>query len=141
MTGANAVTINDSGAVTLRCSSAVRQPVRIDSESLPTGMAIPSARAELQPDGANRVVEPRVLAVVAGRRHPVRRQLDVRRRAIGAEAMLVIASATAIRAEAAASSSATGARSPIAIASPVVTSKPVAVTAASATGTCQRPTI
>ena len=63
------------------------------------------------------------------------------RRAIGADAMLVIASATAIRAEAAASSSAIGARSPIAIASPVVTSKPVVVTAASATGTCQRPTI
>ena len=43
--------------------------------------------------------------------------------------MLVIASATAMRAEAAASSSATGVRSPIAIASPVVTSKLVAVTA------------
>ena len=37
--------------------------------------------------------------------------------------MLVIASATASRADAAASSSATGVRSPIAIASPVVTSK------------------
>ena len=61
--------------------------------------------------------------------------------AIGAHAMLVIASAIASRAEAAASSSATGARSPIAIASPVVTSKLVAVTAASATGTCHGPTI
>ena len=46
--------------------------------------------------------------------------------AIGAHVMLVIASAIARRAEAAASSSATGARSPIAIASPVLTSKLVA---------------
>ena len=60
---------------------------------------------------------------------------------MGALAMLVIASPTARRAEAAASSSATGVRSPMAIASPVKTSKLVAVTAASATGTCQGPTI
>ena len=55
--------------------------------------------------------------------------------------MFVIASPIASRADAAASSSATGARSPIAIASPVVTSKLVVVTAASATGTCHGPTI
>jgi len=62
-------------------------------------------------------------------------------RAIGADAMFVIASPIARRADAAASSSAIGARSPIAIASPLFTSKLVAVTAASATGTCQGPTI
>ncbi len=60
---------------------------------------------------------------------------------MGAEAMLVMASATAMRAEAAAFSRASGVRSPMAIASPVEASKPVAVTAASATGTCQGPTI
>ena len=58
-----------------------------------------------------------------------------------AQAMLVIASATAKRADAAGFNNATGGRSPIAIASPVKPCKLVVVTAASATGTCQRPTI
>ena len=61
--------------------------------------------------------------------------------ATSAAAMLVSASATAIRAAARASSSASGVRSPIAIASPVQAWKPLNVTAQSATGTCQGPTI
>ena len=55
--------------------------------------------------------------------------------------MLVIASPTAMRPEAGASSRASTGRSPMLMASPVVASKPVAVTAQSATGTCQGPTI
>ena len=41
-TGANADTMSDTGAITLFCTPASLQVVRIDSESLPTGMAIPS---------------------------------------------------------------------------------------------------
>jgi len=55
--------------------------------------------------------------------------------------MLVSASPTARRAEAAALLMATGVRSPMDIASPVYTSNAVAVTAQSATGTCHGPTI
>ena len=58
-----------------------------------------------------------------------------------AAARFVSASPTAIRPDAGASMTASGARSPIAIASPRTVSKPIAVTATSATGTCQRPTI
>jgi len=57
-----------------------------------------------------------------------------------AEARLVSASATAILAEAEASSSAIGVRSPIAMASPCQVLNPSAVIAASATGTCHGPT-
>jgi hypothetical protein len=58
---------------------------------------------------------------------------------IAAAAILVIASATAIRPEAGASNVANGVRSPIAIASPVTPSKPDSVIATSLTGTCQGP--
>ncbi len=63
------------------------------------------------------------------------------RRATPDAAMLVTASATAIRPDAAASISASGVRSPMAIASPRYPSKSISVTAASATGTCHGPTI
>jgi hypothetical protein len=43
VTGANALTISDSGAVTERSSPLSRHTVRIDIESLPTGIATPSA--------------------------------------------------------------------------------------------------
>ena len=43
MTGAKAVTISDSGAVTACGCPSACQLVRIDRESLPTGIAIPSA--------------------------------------------------------------------------------------------------
>ncbi|RUS17427.1 hypothetical protein BC937DRAFT_89991 [Endogone sp. FLAS-F59071] len=60
-----------------------------------------------------------------------------------AAAMLVIHSATAMRADAAGLRRARGARSPMAMASPVTMPTPyeVAVTPTSATGTCQGPTI
>ncbi len=58
-----------------------------------------------------------------------------------AAARLVIASPIARRAEAGPSARATGVRSPTAMASPVTPSNPAAVTAQSATGTCQGPTI
>ncbi|RUP51630.1 hypothetical protein BC936DRAFT_146869 [Jimgerdemannia flammicorona] len=59
-----------------------------------------------------------------------------------AAARLVTHSATAMRADAAGFSKASGVRSPMAMASPVRTSTPyeVVVTATSATGTCQGPT-
>ncbi|OOO02402.1 MAG: hypothetical protein USCGTAYLOR_01370 [Chromatiales bacterium USCg_Taylor] len=55
--------------------------------------------------------------------------------------MLVMASATAMRAAAGASIKAIDARSPMAIASPVKLKNELAVTAQSATGICQGPTI
>jgi len=55
--------------------------------------------------------------------------------------MLVKHSPIEIRPDAAASSTAIGVRSPMAMASPVVLSILVAVTATSATGVCQGPTI
>ena len=60
---------------------------------------------------------------------------------ICAAAMLLNASPIAMRPEAGAFITAIGERSPIAIASPVIAKKPDAVTATSATGTCQGPTI
>ena len=42
-TGAKAETISDSGAVTACSSPSSRHVVRIDIESLPTGMLMPSA--------------------------------------------------------------------------------------------------
>ena len=61
--------------------------------------------------------------------------------AIGAARILVIASATAMRPDAGPSNSARGVRSPIAMASPRCVSSDTVVTAQSATGTCQGPTI
>jgi hypothetical protein len=42
-TGANAETMSDTGAMTLLRAPPSLQVVRMDSESLPTGIAIPSA--------------------------------------------------------------------------------------------------
>ncbi|GFZ48618.1 LOW QUALITY PROTEIN: hypothetical protein JCM24511_06366 [Saitozyma sp. JCM 24511] len=69
--------------------------------------------------------------------------LTCERLSMEAAAKLVRASAMAMRAEAPALRRASGVRSPIAIASPTRTSKPydARVTATSATGTCQGPTI
>ena len=77
VTGANAVTISDSGAVTA-ARFVVRLPARAHRERvLADRDGDPERRAELDPDGADGVVEPRVLAGVAGRGHPVGRQLHV----------------------------------------------------------------
>ncbi len=58
---------------------------------------------------------------------------------MAAAAILVMASATAMRPEAGALNAASGVRSPIAMASPVTPSKPESVIATSLTGTCQGP--
>ena len=57
------------------------------------------------------------------------------------ESVLGVRLVTAMRPEAAASSRATGVRSPMAMASPTDTSNELVLTATSATGTCQGPTI
>ena len=91
----------------------------IDSESLPTGMLRSSSGHSSMPTALHRVEQQRVFAGVAGGGHPVRRQLDSDPATRPARRhRLVIASPTAMRAAAAASSSASGVRSPIAIASP-----------------------
>ena len=64
-----------------------------------------------------------------------------RGRSMGAASRLVMASATAMRPEAAASSEAKGVRSPMLMASPAKPAKSASVTAQSATGTCHGPTI
>ncbi len=121
-TGANAETMSDTGATTLRVPSPSRQAVFIDSESLPTGMAMPSSGQISMPTActvSNRSASspgsPQAAIQLADNRMSSMR-------AISAAAMLVTASQTAIRpdaaASAAASSSASGVRSPMAIASP-----------------------
>lgn len=138
-TETNAVTTSETGDRTLRSSPlSVVQVVRMDSESLLMGTETP--RAVLHGDGAHRVVERSILALLTTGGHPVAgrshsRSLDRCRQ------QLAIASATAIRPEAGASIAASGIRSPLAIASPENPTKSASVTATSATGTCQGPTI
>ena len=140
-TGANAEITSDSGEVCVRVSPSCCQTAFIDSESLPTGIAMPRLGHSSSPTAftaSNRRASsspwPQAAIQFADRR-----MSDSL--AMCAAARFVIASPTAMRALAAASTSAMTGRSPIAIASPVVASKPVAVTAQSATGTCQGPTI
>ena len=64
-TGANAVTISESGAVTHWRLPSCSHVVRMLSESLPTGIAMPSAGHSSIADGADGVVEARVFAGVA----------------------------------------------------------------------------
>jgi hypothetical protein len=93
--------------------------VRIDSESLPTGIEMPSAGHSSMPTAftvSNSAASwpgwPQAAIQLAD-------SLMSSMLAMGAAAMLVIASPTAMRPEAAASITATGVRSPIAIASPL----------------------
>ncbi len=83
VTGAKAETISDTGATTSLAAPASSHLVRIDSESLPTGMLMPSAGPQLHADRLDGVIQARVLAVLtvltAGR-HPVGRQLELRER-------------------------------------------------------------
>ena len=140
-TGANAVMTRLSGEVWVFVSPLSCQTDFIDSESLPTGIAMPSAGHSSRPmasTASNRRASsspcPQAAIQFADRR--ISDSF-----AMFAAAMFSTDSATAIRALAAAFSSAIVGRSPIAIASPVVASKPVAVTATSATGVCHGPTI
>ncbi len=113
-TGANAVATSVTGDTTRWPSHSLR----IDIESLPTGMAIPSAGHSSSPTArtasASRVSSPATLAA-AIQLHDSRTSA---RSATGAAIRLVTASATAIRADAAADSSASAGRSPTENASP-----------------------
>ncbi len=90
-------------------------PVFIDIESLPTGMSGRCGQSSFPPLAS---WPNRHLRQMTGCRHPVSGSLMRLIMPIRVAAMLVNASPTARRAEAAKSSSATGARSPIDIASP-----------------------
>ena len=142
VTGANAETMSDSGAVTSRCAPFVgprrlhRQGVLADRD------ADAEPRAQLQRDRAHGVEERGVLAGMPRRRHPVGGELDVadvgdRRRGDVGDAPRRSPCGRTPRD----SISASGVRSPIANASPRQVSKPISVTATSATGTCHGPTI
>ena len=140
-TGANAVTMSDSGETTARVPESSRQVVLMDSESFPTGIEMPRAGQSsiaTASTASNRFASSpgSPQAAIQFADSTIRSML-----ATSATAMFVSASATAIRAAARASSTASGVRSPIAIASPVQAWKPLNVTAQSATGTCQGPTI
>ena len=118
-TGANAETISDTGATTdLRVAPSLHT-VFIDSESLPTGMAMPSAGHSSSPtactvaySAASSPGSPQAAIQLAD-------SLTFDSEPMSAARMLVSASATASRPEAGASSTATGVRSPMAMASPV----------------------
>ncbi len=112
--------MSESGAVTAFSSPlfASRHVVRIDIESLPTGIAIPSA-------GQNSIATASTVSKSAASSPgcpaahiQLAESFTSPRCAIAAAAMLVIASPTAMRPEAGASMRASGVRSPIAIASP-----------------------
>jgi hypothetical protein len=119
-TGANAVTTSDTGDTTaLSVPSASRQVVFMDSESLPTGMAMRSAGHSSMPTARTAAYSAASSPGSPAAAIQLADSLMAGRSATSAAAMLVIASATARRAAAAASSRATGGRSPIAIASPL----------------------
>src|SRR6202042_2284546 len=102
--GANAETISDIGATTDRNSAPSCQAVFIDSESLPTGMAMPSAGQSSSPtartaaySAASSPGSPQAAIQLADSRTSASAPMSAAR-------ILVIASVTASRAEAAASS-------------------------------------
>ncbi len=118
-TGANAETMSDTGATTDLRAAPSPHTVFIDSESLPTGIAMPSAGHSSSPtvrtvaySAASSPGSPQAAIQFADRR-------TCRNEPMSAARMLVSASPTASRPEAGASSTATGVRSPMAMASPV----------------------
>ena len=118
-----------------------RHVVVMDSESFPTGIEMPRAG---QSSIATASTASNRFASSPGSPQAAIQFADSTTRsrlATSAAATFVSASATAILAAARGSSSASGARSPIATASPVKPRKPLNVTAQSATGTCHGPTI
>jgi len=147
LTGPNAVTTRVTGDTTLRVRSAAGSApagachtVRIDIESLPTGIAMPSATAHslaARTAAYSRASSPGWPAAAIQLHDSLIRDSGP----IGAAARLVIASPIAMRDAAAASSSAIGGRSPSAMTSPAVVSNPARVSAQSATGTWNRPII
>ena len=137
---AKAVTISDTGAVTCLVAPLSDHFVRMDSESLPTGMDTPSAGHSSMPTALT--VSYRAASSPASPQAAIQlADSFTRGNSMGAASRLVMASATAMRPEAGASSAASGVRSPMLIASPANPAKSARVTAQSATGTCQGPTI
>ena len=115
-TGAAALAISDTGAAIVFSTSPSRHAVFIDNESLPTGTLMPSAwQTVLAACTASKS-----FASSPGWPHAAIQFAEsfTRSSAMSAAAMLVIASPMAIRDAAAASMTASGVRSPIAIASP-----------------------
>ena len=133
-TGANAEIIKDTGEITDLFSPLSCHTVFIDKESLPTGIDTPKSWQSSDTADtatykfASSPATPHAAIQLAD-------NLISPNLSIFAAAILVKASATAIRTLAAGFLTARVGRSPIAIASPLNVSKPIAVTAQSATGT------
>ncbi len=112
--------ISDTGATTSLATPASSHLVRIDSESLPTGMLMPSAGHSSMPTArtvsysfASSPSTPQAAIQLAD-------SLTLPRSLTGAAARLVSASPIAMRPDAGASITASGVRSPIVIASPAL---------------------
>ena len=114
---AKAVTMSDTGEVTFFFSSPSVHVVRIDSESLPTGIDMPNAGHSSMPTA---FTVSNSAASWPGSPQAAIQLADslTRGNSIGAASRLVMASATAMRPDAAAFVTASGVRSPMAIASP-----------------------
>ena len=121
VTGANAETMSESGAVTAFSPPdfGSRHVVRIDIESLPTGIATPIAGQSSIPT-AFTVSKSAASSPGCPAAHIqfAESLISPRSRIEPAAAMFVIASPTAMRPDAGPSINASGVRSPIAIASP-----------------------
>ena len=141
LTGANPEQISDIGPITSWVSSASDQLVFIDIESLPTGMHTPSAGQNSPPTALTASYRRASSPSVPAAHIQLADNLICPIKPIAVPAIFMTVSATAIRADAPALTRAIGVRSPIAIASPVIEPIAECVTAQSATGTCQGPTI
>ena len=137
---AKALTIRLTGDVTFLSCPLSFHCVRMESESLPTGMDTPSAGQSSKPTALTVAYK---AASSPASPHAAIQLADsfTRDNSIGAASRLVMASATAIRPDAGALMVASGVRSPMLMASPAKPLKSARVTAQSATGTCQGPTI
>ena len=114
---AKALTISDTGDVTFLLSSPAFHVVRIDRESLPTGIETPSAGHNSIPTALT--VSNRAASCPGSPQAAIQLADSLTRgNSIGAASRLVMASATAMRPDAAAFVTASGVRSPMAIASP-----------------------
>ena len=130
----------DTGETTCFSSPLSCHTVRMDMESLPTGILIPNSGHNSIPTAltvSNKLASSP--SKPAGAIQFADNLISLSRLILAA-AMFVIASPIAIRPEAGPLVTATGARSPIANASPKYSLKPIEVTATSLIGICQGPT-
>ena len=140
LTGAKADMTSETGDTTDASCSPSSQTVFIDMESLPTGIHSPSAGAMSMPTA--RTVSKSFSSSSANPLAAIQLadNLTCDSGPILADTRLVKLSASAIRPEATASSTAKGERSPTAIASPRTVLNPAAVTATLLQGICLGPT-